>query len=146
MQVKTQQDLIKFLQKLNQPIAKALSNDVAKTVKKVMKENVKDEVYEVYTPDPNSAYSYKRTGLLGSEESMKSELINDTTLVVENIRSDGDRNVAEIVESGQGYQYSFEYAGVPRPFTEATREELRNSGEHKAAMHKGLKRQGINLK
>nr|WP_145401445.1 hypothetical protein [Paenibacillus xylanexedens] len=141
MQVKTQQDLIKFLQKLNQPIAKALSDDVAKTVKSVMKDKVKEEVYDVYEPT-----MYSRTGLLGSEESMKSELINDTTLVVENVRSDGDRNVAEVVESGQNYQYGFEYAGVPRPFTEATREELRNTGAHKAAMYKGLKRQNIKLK
>ncbi|WP_240661923.1 hypothetical protein [Paenibacillus xylanexedens] len=141
MQVKTQQDLVKFLQKLNQPIAQALSNDVAKTVKTVMKEKVKEEVYDVYEPT-----MYSRTGLLGSEDSMKSELINDTTLIVENVRSDGDRNVAEVVESGQNYQYGFEYAGVPRPFTEATREELRNTGAHKAAMYKGLKSQGINLK
>ncbi|WP_257219489.1 hypothetical protein [Paenibacillus sp. LK1] len=141
MQVKTQQDLVKFLQKLNQPIGQALSNDVAKTVKQVQKEKVKEEVYDVYEPT-----MYSRTGLLGSEESMKSELINETTLVVENIRSDGDRNVAEIVESGQNYLYGFEYAGVPRPFTEATREELRNTGAHKAAMYRGLKRQGINLK
>jgi len=141
MQVKTQQDLIKFLQKLNQPIGKALVNDVAKTVKQVQKEKVKEEVYDVYEPT-----MYSRTGLLGSEDSMKSELINDTTLVVENIRSDGDRNVAEVVESGSGYNFSFDYAGVPRPFTEATREELRNTGAHKAALYKGLKRQGINLK
>ncbi|WP_063563052.1 hypothetical protein [Paenibacillus sp. O199] len=141
MQVKTQQDLIKFLQKLNQPISMALSNDVAKTVKQIQKEKVKEEVYDVYEPT-----MYSRTGLLGSEESMKSELINETTLVVENIRSDGDRNVAEIVESGQNYQYGFEYAGVPRSFTEATREELRYTGAHKAAMYKGLKSQGINLK
>lgn len=141
MQVKTRQDLIKFLQKLNQPIGKALVNDVAKTVKQVQKEKVKEEVYDVYEPT-----MYSRTGLLGSEESMKSELINETTLVVENIRSDGDRNVAEIVESGQNYLYGFDYAGVSRPFTEATREELRNTGAHKAAMYRGLKRQGINLK
>ncbi|WP_339304596.1 hypothetical protein NST33_18620 [Paenibacillus sp. FSL L8-0435] len=141
MQVKTQQDLIKFLQKLNRPIGKALVNDVAKTVKQTMKEKVKEEVYDVYEPT-----MYSRTGLLGSEESMKSELINETTLVVENIRSDGDRNVAEVVESGENYQYGFEYAGVPRPFTEATREELRNTGAHKAAMYRGLKRQNIKLK
>lgn len=141
MQVKTQQDLVKFLQKLNQPIAKALSDDVAKTVRQVMKEKVKEEVYDVYDPT-----MYSRTGKLGSEESMRSELINETTLVVENIRSDGDRNVAEIVESGENYQFGFEYAGVPRPFTEATREELRNTGAHKAALYSGLKRQGITLK
>lgn len=141
MQVKTQQDLIKFLQKLNRPIGKALSNDVAKTVKQVQKEKVKEEVYDVYEPT-----IYSRTGLLGSEESMKSELINDTTLVVENIRSDGDRNVAEVVESGSGYNFSFDYAGVPRPFAETTREELRNTGAHKAALYSGLKKQGINLK
>ncbi|WP_145413307.1 hypothetical protein [Paenibacillus xylanexedens] len=141
MQVKNQQDLIKFLQKLNKPIAKALIGDVAPTVKQIQKDKVKEEVYDVYEPT-----MYSRTGLLGSEESMRSELINDTTLVVENVRSDGDRNVAEVVESGSGYNFSFEYAGVPRPFTEATREELRNTGAHKAAMYKGLKKQGLNLK
>lgn len=141
MQIKSQQDLVKFLEGLNKPIAKALSNDVAKTVKTMMAEKVQDEVYKVYEPT-----MYSRTGKLGSVESMKSELINDTTLVVENVRSDGDRNVAEIVESGQGYQFGFEYAGVPRPFTEATREELRNTGAHKAALYQGLKQQGIEVK
>ncbi|WP_440118475.1 hypothetical protein [Paenibacillus sp. QZ-Y1] len=141
MQVKTQQDLLKFLKQLQQPVSKALNNNVAKTVKTIMKDKVQEEVYDPYTPSV-----YQRTGRLGSEDSMESKLINDdTTLVVENVRSDGDRNVAEIVETGKGYTYDFQYSGIPRPFTEATREELENTGEHVAALYAGLKQQNIKV-
>lgn len=140
MQVKTQRDLEKFLKQLQQPVTKALDGNVAQSVKTVMKDKVQSEVYDPYTPSV-----YQRTGKLGSEKSMKSELINDTTLVVENIRSDGDRNVAEIVETGSGYTYDFQYSGIARPFTEATREELVNTGAHVAALFKGLKQQGIRV-
>lgn len=141
MQVKTHKDLEKFLLGLNIKIANAQVNEVSKTVKSVMKDNVQTEVYDVYTPT-----MYSRTGLLGSEGSMESKMINGTTLIVENVRSDGERNVAEIVESGMGYEYGFEYAGVPRPFTEATREDLRSTGAHFEALVRGLKRQGIKTK
>lgn len=140
MQVKNQQDLIKFLKQLQQPVNETLDNDVAKIVKTVMKNKVKEEVYAPYNPTV-----YQRTGLLGSEASMESELLNDNTLVVENVRSDGNRNVAEIVETGEGYKYDFQYAGIARPFTQETREELRKTGVHVAALYKGLKNRGINV-
>ncbi|WP_339198585.1 hypothetical protein MKY95_10165 [Paenibacillus sp. FSL P4-0176] len=140
MQVKTQQDLVRFLKQLQQPVSKALNSNVAQTIKTVMKDKVQDEVYDPYTPSV-----YQRTGRLGSEDSMESKLINDDTLIVENVRSDGDRNVAEIVETGKGYTYDFQYSGIPRPFTEATREELRNTGAHVAALYAGLKQQNIKV-
>ena len=80
------------------------------------------------------------------EANMEVTMLNDTTLSIENVRSDDGRNVAEIVETGIGYEFEFPYNGVPRPFTEATREELRNTNEHIHAMYVGLKKQGINLK
>jgi hypothetical protein len=140
MQIKTQRDLERFLKQLQQPVTKALNGNVAQAVKKVMKDKVQTEVYDPYKPSV-----YQRTGKLGSEESMESNIINDTTLVVENVRSDGDRNVAEIVETGNGYTYDFQYSGIARPFTEATREELVNTGAHLAALYQGLKQQGINV-
>lgn len=141
MLIRNNKDLEKFLRQLQQPVSKALSSNVAQTVKTVMKDKVEKEVYAPYSPSV-----YQRTGKLGSEESMEATLLNDSTLVVENVRSDGDRNVAEIVETGQGYTYDFLYSGVPRPFTESTREELVNTGAHVASLYTGLKRQGINVK
>ncbi|WP_397331643.1 hypothetical protein [Paenibacillus sp. JSM ZJ436] len=130
-------------------VGKALLNNVAPTVKEVMKDKIEEEVYSVYTPVPVEDGGYDRQrendGLL-DEDNMEVTVLNDTVLTVENIRSDGDRNVAEIVETGEGYQFEFPYNGVPRPFTEATREHLRDTNEHVAAMYRGLVKEGLNVK
>lgn len=128
---------------INKKIANALKNEVATTVKKVMREKVYDEVYSVYNP---KVYDRQMDdGGLSDIDNMESNMINDNTLTVENIRHDGNRNVAQIVESGEGYLYDFEYNGVARPFTEATREELKNTNEHIYSLFKGLKRQGLDV-
>lgn len=141
MQVKSQRDLKNFLAQFQESIGKALSNNVAKVTKETMSRHVKDDVYKVY-PDPTM---YKRTGELANVDNIECNLINDSTLVVENVRSDGDRNVAEIVETGKGYMYDFRYSNVPRPFIENTREDLRSTGAHVDALVRGMKQQGIKL-
>lgn len=135
----------KALRKLQPKINKALQQDVAPTVKRVMKEKINEEVYEKY-PDPVMYDRRKEHGGLLDEANMEVTMVNDSTLSVENIRSDDGRNVAEIVETGQNYEHDFKYNGIPRPFTEATREELRNTNEHMYALSRGLKRQGVNIK
>lgn len=109
-----------------------------------MKEKIEDEVYSKY-PDPVMYVRQKEDGGLLDEENMEVTMINDTTLSIENVRSDDGRNVAEIVETGIGYEFEFPYNGIPRPFTEATREELRNTNEHVHAMYVGLKKEGIDV-
>lgn len=136
---------MKVLEKLLQnKISKALQQNVAPTVKRIMKEKIEEEVYSVY--DPIMYERDRESGGLLAESNMQVEMINDTTLSVENTRSDNGRNVAEIVETGQNYNFDFQYNGIPRPFTEATREELRNTNEHVAAMYAGLKKMGLDVK
>ena len=133
-------DLEKEIQKR---IAQAMKSEVAPLSRKVMKEKIEEEVYSVYTPK-----LYERRGENGGlldDENIVTEMIDDSTLKVQNIRSDGDRYVAEIVESGHGYEYEFEYAGTPRPFTKETAEHFRDTNEHVYALYKGLKKTGLNV-
>ncbi|MGM1044887.1 MAG: hypothetical protein ACQEXX_01935 [Bacillota bacterium] len=136
---------LKELEKiLNKKISKALQQSVAPVVKNVMKEKIEEEVYDVYSP---TIYErQKDNGGLTDDENIKTTLMNNTILAVENVRSDDGVNVAQVVETGQGYDYDFPHNGVPRPFTEATREHLRDTNEHVAALYKGLVRQGLNVR
>ncbi|MBX4152349.1 hypothetical protein [Paenibacillus lautus] len=142
--VKNVKELEKVLQQLQSKINKVQLQNVAPVVKGVMKEKIEEEVYSVY--DPTMYERDREHGGLLDEANMEVTMLNETTLSVENIRSDNGRNVAEIVETGEGYDFEFMYNGIPRPFTEATREELRNTNEHIHAMYAGLKKQGINVK
>ncbi|WP_242403743.1 hypothetical protein [Paenibacillus pini] len=128
---------------LKKKVASALLIDVANTTKNTMKEKMDDEVYIPYTP---KMYEREKShGGLTDDRNILVNLINETTLSVESHRMDEERNVSEIVESGKGYQYDFPFNGVPRPFTEATREELLNTGIHTASLYRGLKRQGLTV-
>lgn len=136
---------IKELEKaIQQRISKALQENVSKTVKKVMKEKIEDEVYEKY-PDPKLYERQKEHGGLLDEDNMEVTMLDETTLSVENIRSDNGRNVAEVVITGNGYDFDFEYNGVPRDFIGATREELRHTNEHVHSLYVGLKSQGLDV-
>ncbi|MNK45802.1 hypothetical protein D3C87_645730 [compost metagenome] len=130
---------------LRKKISVALHTDVAESVKETMKDKIEEEVYSVYSP---SVYERQREhGGLLDEHNMIVDMINDTTMTVESQRMDEGRNVSEIVETGQGYNpdWPFPYEGVPRPFTEATREQIHNDGSVHFALYKGLKRQGLDV-
>lgn len=143
MIINNKNDLEKLLQKLNRNIGSAMNNEVNKETRDTMKEQIQETVYDVYSP---TLYErQKDNGGLIDDDNIKTTLIDNTTLIVENIRSDDGVNVAEVVESGQGYKFDFPYNGVPRPFSAATREQLENTGAHKHALYKGLKRQGIDV-
>ncbi|MWV44974.1 hypothetical protein GRF59_15230 [Paenibacillus sp. HJL G12] len=129
---------------IKKKVSNALMTDVAPRAKNTMKEKIDDCVYSVYSPTMYERE--KENGGLTDDANILISLIGDTTLSVESHRMDGDRNVSEIVESGVGYQYDFEYNGRPRRFTEATREELRDTGSHIAALYSGLKKQGLDVK
>lgn len=126
---------------LNSKIQSALKNEVAETTIQTMQKHIESDVYAVYEPKQYVRKGYQ--GGLSDPHNIEVEVIDDNTISVENIRFDGDREVAQIVESGKGYQYKFDYYGVPRPFTENTREELKNTDQLKKSMKQGLKRQGI---
>ncbi|MBD1379220.1 hypothetical protein IC621_03155 [Bacillus sp. IB182487] len=118
------------------------NSNTSKTVIETGKRHVQEDVYDVYSPDPNNPNSYDRTGKL--KESWEVENTPDG-IAVYNSREDDGRNVAEIVESGQGYQYDFEYNGKPRPFSENTRKELRGSNKLRESLKQDLKSLGIKV-
>ncbi|WP_431785781.1 hypothetical protein [Paenibacillus lactis] len=143
MIVNNLKDLEKMFIGLNKNISNALDVEVTNATREVMKEQIQQVVYEPY--DPTVYERQKEVGGLTDEENIKATLKNANTLIIENVRSDKGVNVAEIVESGEGYKYEFPFNGVPRPFSEATREYLENTGIHKEALYRGLKRQGISV-
>jgi hypothetical protein len=136
--------LTKMFQHIENKAASVLKKEIADLVVETMQEKIEEEVYSVYEPKEYVRQRYQ--GGLQDPRNIEITMIGDNTISVENIRFDGDREVAEIVESGQGYTYDFPYAGVPRPFTQATRDELNQSGKLKVAMSQGLRKRGFDTK
>lgn len=138
-------DSIKDLERYVNKMAKEAMNKgnaVKKTVIDEGKKQVKETVYDVYTPDPNNPKSYKRTGEL--KENWKSEETVDG-IAIFNDRRDEGRYVAEIVETGDGYQYDFPYNGKPRPFTENTRQALKDSNKLTDALRRDMNATGLDV-
>ena len=139
-------DLKKHLQ---QKINNALVNEVAQVVKSTESKAVKDTVYDAYSP----RYYVRRGnhGGLSDESNLRAELLDDGILQVQNLTPPNPEypypalksTVAEGVEYGR--EYTFFNPG-PRPFTKSTVNELDMTGDHIAALEKGLQRQGIKTK
>lgn len=140
-------DLGSLFSHLNKQITSSLGDNVAKRATKVMQEEIEDEVYSTYKPVQYERQLY--SGGLIDEKNISTKL-EDSTLIVENVRSDYDehgnfRNVAHIVETGEGYQYPVPPSLTEgRPFTQATRERLKD-GEALDALQKGLRQRGIDV-
>ncbi|MEJ3719118.1 hypothetical protein WGM54_13945 [Paenibacillus polymyxa] len=136
-------NLTDLMKQLDEQIAETLKVDVGNTAKEIMKDKIQEEVYSVYSPTV-----YHRQGEHGGltdDENIEVTMISKDTVSIKSKRMDDGRNVSEVVETGQGYEYSFSYAGVARPFTEATREELENNGAVEAALYKGLRKKGLDV-
>lgn len=141
--MKTVNNLNELEKELQKRITQAMRSDVAPLARSVMKEKIEEEVYSVYAP---KLYERQRDhGGLLDDNNIITEMVDDSTLKIQNIRSDGDRYVAEIVETGHGYEYEFEYNGTPRPFTQETAEHFRDTNEHIYALYSGLKKTGLNV-
>jgi len=143
---KSLKELEKFLQK---QINDALKNEVKNEVEETIRDHIQKDVYEAYTPYSTDGKTphYERTYEL--LRSIESNLVDDGVLSVENTRHEGNRNIVEVIEYGQGYQWGYvrnldEEIGA-RPFIENTREELRQTNKHVGALKKGLKRQGVDV-
>lgn len=136
---KNMADLAKLIEK---KISKALQNEVADTARKVLKENVITEVYDQYTPS-----QYDRTGGLYQDRNIEVIMENDNTLSVRSIREEDGRDIASIIEYGEGYSYPGldERIGA-RPFHAETKRELEEKGLAKKALAEGLRKQGVNIK
>ncbi len=120
---------------------------IRKAMFESLKNEVSDEVTLVMTEDGGAvdwAYnqyqsSYERTGELKNPRNVESKMIDDNTLAVRNVRKDGNRDVASVVEYGQGYyNTALDRKIGPRPFHRETENELLRSGRHLTAMKEGL--------
>jgi len=112
-------------------------------VKRVMVEtgeqHVQQDVYDTYQPN-----QYERTGEL-KESFVTDNEANGVSL--DNIRVDGSRDVATVVETGENYQYQGYGYGYekPRPFMANTKRDLED-GRLVNALAKDLNNMGIKTK
>ncbi|MCY9057991.1 hypothetical protein MOE81_08620 [Bacillus inaquosorum] len=119
-----------------QSIHKSSSN-VKQVMTKTGQDHIDEEVYGAYSP-----LLYERTGQIKDAFIT----INESNGVsLDNIREDNGKDVATVIETGQGYTYPDSYGygyGKPRPFMKNTAETLKD-GRLTAALKKDLKADGI---
>lgn len=104
---------------------------------KTGQEQVQSVVYDSYNP-----VEYNRTGELKASFVVANE---SNGISLDNTRTDEGRDVATIVETGEGYQFPDEYDygyGEPRPFMNNTMEKLKNSGELLDSATKDVRKAG----
>ncbi|WP_396583192.1 hypothetical protein ACFVP7_10115 [Bacillus sp. SG20033] len=113
------------------------SSDVKQIMVKTGQEHVEEDVYGAYSP-----LLYERTGQI--KDSFIT--INESNGVsLDNIREDGGKDVATVIETGKGYTYPDSYGygyGKPRPFMKNTAETLKD-GRLTEALKSDLKADGI---
>ena len=147
---------------LKDKIENAMLTEVSDVVDEAILEHVQTDVYDVYNP-----VEYQRrydNGGLGDRANLFTSIEtkgNTIEMQTDNLTKgnlyhrDGDkirksrnakRFLANIVESGQGYQHPFDYYGVPRPFMKNTVEQLQEDKWHVGALQVGLVKQGIEVK
>lgn len=134
-------DLDKLLSTAEKMINRSLNKEVKEQVKRTLKENIITEVYVPYTPT-----SYDRTGGLYQDSNIEAK-INGNTLTVRSSRSEGNRDIANIIEYGQGY-YAPELDEKigERPFHHMAGKELKENELIEKAMVKGLESQGLRVR
>jgi len=134
--IKSFKDLEKYLNKATNNAQKKF---VAPVARQKMKDHIIDDVYKAYDSD------YDRTGQLLDDKNIETVLVADGTLSVKSTRHDGERDVAEVIETGKGYSYAGldEKIGA-RPFTERTAQDLAD-GDFEKSLKDGLKSQGLDV-
>ena len=106
--------------KIESEAQKVLNEAVADKVIEIGKKNVQTVVYDAYNPS-----IYQRTGQLRDDAWEKIPV--ECGILIRNNRTDGDKQVSYIVESGQGYTAKFAYNGVGRPFMQSTKDMITSS-------------------
>lgn len=128
---------------INQKLSDVLKNEVFEAIREEMQEKVQTVVYDQYDPR-----DYQRTEKLMRD--IEKSMLDENTLIVENTRRDGDKEIVPIIEYGVGYTWGYvrnldEEIG-PRPFVEETRKSLQNSDKLKNAIKNGLRMRGFTVK
>lgn len=146
--------LAQAVAQIKQKVDNALAQEVAIEVKADEVWAIWDTVYGAYTP-----VMYDRrydAGGLSDPDNMEVN-VSGGVLTVTNVTPAADgpgyttgKNLAQLIEGGNGSGgfYDFPSRGAymrARPFTEATRELLRNDKTHVEGLRRGLKRQGLKV-
>lgn len=133
-------DLNALFNYLQKQINNTMENQVAEEVVNVVKGHVESDVYEAYQPK-----SYQREYQLLNN--VKSTLINNGTIEINDIRMDGEKNVTQIVEYGSGYTWhgNLDETIGPRPFIENSIDDLSMNKQHVEALKKALISKGLQV-
>ena len=139
-----------FAEKLENAIHRAMQSTVADEVKLAIMESVQENVYDKYEPT-----QYKRRGVNGglADPNMMDQTYDVGAMTLE-IRSSGKgahgrKDVAEIVESGQGYTWKKSEIAqhpFPRPFHRPAEERLAQGNEIDNAIKSELLKAGFDVR
>lgn len=138
----------------------SLRGEVSETIKAEQSKQVETEVYDKYAPNNGEPWVYQRRkqdGGLSDMNNMRGTPtvaghVIDLTITNETPSADGEGyNIAPIIEQGDQSKYKYRTVNEerkahpqadaflePRPFIQATRDSLRQSGALSAAFAKGM--------
>lgn len=134
-----------LLKKVKGDVQGSLETDVAEMVKDKIIEHVSEDVYQVYTPT-----TYKRRGFndgLMDKRNMDVVKYGECGVEIQNNTMDDGKNVAEVVETGIGYDftgYGYSYE-QPRPFMQNAKEEIEQEKLHTKELKQSLKNKGYKV-
>ena len=144
-------DYLAIKAKLQQDVEEVLLTHVAPAVMVEMQEQVQEKVYDAYSPRVYVRRS--GNGGLGDPRNYEASVeVGTMTLTVENLTKDDgywrppgmpDRFLTPVVESGAGYDYK---SPGPRPFNQATEQEVVKNGMVDRELKIGLTARGHNIK
>ena len=129
---------------LETQIADALQNEVAKEVVEVLTED--DGTVDRYVYDAYDS-SYERTFQLKHPSNFNIEKTGKMKVKIYSTRSEGNRDIAKIIESGKGYySRALDEKIKPRPFHAKTTKDLQADNSRLVrAMKDGLRKRGIKV-
>jgi len=149
---KTFKNMAELAKYVDKQLKVVLDTVVAEDVKLLMQEHIQTDVYDQYDSQSESPHKYERTGgLLEDIEIDRNTLQNG--VIITNVREDDftGKNIARVVETGEGYDFTGDMFGKspyeyekPRPFTQNTRDDLK-SGKLLLSFKKGMTMTGLKL-
>lgn len=138
-----------LIKAISEAAESALQAEVFETIKETMLSHIASDVYGAY-PKPKMYDRRKLKGGFSDPANIENvgsgltlEIINKTPPNPEgNPEPTTDKNLAEVIETGVGYDY---FSPGARPYVENTIEDLKSSGAHVDAFKQGMLRQGFKI-
>ena len=133
-----------FLQVVEAAVEISMTQEVAPYAIKILQEKINSEVYSVDWPNRKYKRKYEFHGLLDPREIDWKWESPTRTLTVKSIRDDWEptvrnhegRSVADVVESGNGYDW---HAVKPRPFHKPAEDYLIESRTVESLLNKAMR-------